>query len=318
MSAPPPGGIAQRGAAAERGRLVRPPQRLLDKLQPFDFSEANMGLRRADVVAFSAVAATTDTIILLRATNPSSLPYIGVLGFTPKPIDCKAKTAKADDWVDGHAVECAGLVVDPHCLSPKVFAGNQDKATECWQQFLRDQHRVKVKNGVDVFVRGAGKGFYAVDTARPSTTRRRHGCLMLSSQDLPKDFDPAASHTRAWMQRHMRYVHGDYDLYGIVDASAIDRKRGVNVQYVQHETFFDIENLFTHSTHDVQLKLNAAIGCDMVQHGEQVAYKFSADKIYVFAPDGGKWVVRQGVSDKEMPGMLSDLFRYVFGTEIKR
>jgi hypothetical protein len=120
------------------------------------------------------------------------------------------------------------------------------------------------------------------------------------------------------MQRHMRYVHGDYDLYGIVDASAIDRKRGVNVQYVQHEIIFDIENLFTHSTHDVQLKLNAAIGCDMVQHGEQVAYKFSADKIYVFAPDGGKWVVRQGVSDKEMPGMLSDLFRYVFGTEIKR
>ena len=141
---------------------------------------------------------------------------------------------------------------------------------------------------------------------------------MLSSQDPPKDFDPASSHTRAWMQRHMAYVHGDYDLYGIVDAAAIDRQRGVNVQHVHQEALFDIKNLFTHRTHDVQTMLNAAIGCDMVQHGEQVAYKFSADKIYVFAPNGGKWVIHQGVSDKEMPGMLSDLFRYVFGTELRQ
>jgi hypothetical protein len=316
MAAPPSGSITRRGAKAEMGRLLRPPQRLLEKLEPFDFAEVNLGLRRADVVAFSEVAAATDTIILLRTTNPKSLPYIGVKGYTAKPIDCKAKTAKADDVVDGYAVECAGLVVDPRCLSQKVFAGNEDKAAECWQKFVHDQHRIKVKDGVEVFSRGIGKGFYAVDTARPSTTQRHHGCLMLSSQGVPNDFDPARSHTRAWMQQHMAYVHGDYDLYGVVDAAAIDRKRGVNVQHVKHEMIFDTENLFTDRTHDVQKSLNAAIGSDMVHHGEQVAEKFIADKIYVFAPNGGKWLIRKGVSEKEMPGMLSDLFRYVFGTEV--
>jgi len=316
MPAPPSGSIARRGAKAEAGRLLTPPQRLLQQLQPFDFAEVNLGLRRADVVAFSEVAAATETIILLRTTNPKSLPYIGLKGYTPKPIDCKAKTAKVDDVVNGYAVECAGLVVDPRYVDQQVFAGDQDRAAECWQQFVSHRRPIKVKDGVEVFSRGKGKGFYAVDTAPPSTTRRHHGCLMLSCQDVPNDFDPARSHTRAWMQLHMAYLHGDYDLYGVVDAAAIDRKRGVNVQHVKREMIFDTENLFTDRTQDVQECLNAAIGCDMVHHGEQAAFSFSADKIYVFAPNGGKWLIRKGMSEKEMSGMLSDLFRYVFGTEI--
>jgi hypothetical protein len=218
--------------------------------------------------------------------------------------------------VDGHAVECAGLVVDPHRLSPKVFAGGDDNVAERWQQFVREHHRIKFKGGVDVFARKRDKGFYAVDTARPSTTRRHYGCLMLSSQDVPNEFDPARSHTRVWMQQHTAYVHGDYDLYGVIDARAVNRQSGVNVQHVMHEKLLGTKNYFTERTHDVQDRLNAAIGCDMVHHGEQVAQKFIADKVYVFDLNGGKWVIREGVSEQEMPGMLTDLFRYVFGTEI--
>jgi hypothetical protein len=44
--------------------------------------------------------------ILVRGTNKDSLNYIGRAGYTPKPIDCKAKTAKLGP--------CAGLVVNPH------------------------------------------------------------------------------------------------------------------------------------------------------------------------------------------------------------
>ena len=312
----PAGRIKRRGVQAERGRLMRPPQRLLDKLQPFAFSDAKVGLRRSDVAAFSAVAALTDTIILLRATNPDSVPYIGVKGYTAKPIDCKAKTAKSNDLVDGHVVECAGLVVDPRLLSPKVFDGGDDKVAKAWQGFVRDHPRIKVNGGAEVYSRKTVKGFYAVDTARPSTAQRHYGCMMLSSQDVPNDFDPARSHTRAWMQRNMAYIHGDYDLYGIIDAPAIDRQRGVNVLHVMEEPLLGAKNKFTERTHEVQDYLNAAIGCDMVHHGEQVAEEFTAGKIYVFDLNGGKWVIQEGVSEREMVGMLTDLFRYVFGTEI--
>jgi hypothetical protein len=306
----------RRGVQAERGRLMRPPQRLLDKLQPFDFSDANLGMRRGDVEAFLEVAAETETIILLRATNPESVRYIGVMGYTAKPIDCKAKTADSNDLVDGHMVECAGLVVDPSRLSPKVFDGGNAEVAECWQTFLHDNRRIKSKGGVEVFSRKEVKGFYAVDTARPSTTRRHYGCLMLSSQDVPHDFDPARSHTRVWMQRNMAYVYGDYDLYGVIDAAAIDRQRGVNVLHVMEEPLLGTKNYFTERTKDVQNRLNAAIGCDVVHHGEQVAYEFIADEIYVFDLNGRKWRIREGVSKQEMIGMLTDLFRYVFGSEI--
>lgn len=310
------GNIQRRESEAERARLIHPPERLLRQLQPFDFADRDLGIRRKDVVVFSAVATATETIILLRRTNPKSLPYVGVRGYVPKPIDCKAKTAIADGLIDGYQVECAGLVADPRVLEGKVFAGRLEETLECWRRFVRDHHRIKLGRGVEVFMRARGKGFYAVDTAPPSAILRHHACLLVSQQDVPTDFDPASSHTRAWMRQNMAYVHGDYDLYGIIDAAAIDPLHGVNVQVVQQETLLDTTNLFTRRTHEVQEMLNAAIGCDMVQHGEQVAYKFVADTLYVFAPSGGKWVIRGDQGSREMAGMLVDLFRYVFGTEI--
>ncbi|WP_295579187.1 hypothetical protein [uncultured Lamprocystis sp.] len=317
MAAPIPGSIARRGPAAERDRLVTPPRRLLDKLQPFSFADKDLGVRASDVRVFQQVALDTDTIILLRHTNPKSLLYIGKPGYTPKPIDCKAKTAKEDDLVGGQVMECAGLVVDPRLRSGTVFKGGLERALDSWKQFISGQHRVKLKDRVEVFLRANGKGFYAVDTHPPSILHRHHGCLMLSLQDVPKDFDPATGHTRDWMQRHMAYLHGDYDLYGVVDVVAINRAQGVQKQSVLEEMLFGMKNSFTARTSAVQTMLNAFIGCDIVQHGEQVAYQFAADKaIYVFAPNGGTWVIRPGRAEAEMPGMMMDLFRYVFGIEL--
>lgn len=147
------GRIQRRGPAAEQGRLVTPPRRLLDKLRALDLAEAKPGIRACDVAAFTKVARLTNTAILLRATNPKSLRFIGDKRYVAKPCDCKAKTATADDIVYGQIVECGGLVADPTRLS--------------------------------------GKGFFAVDTAPPDTLRRHHGCLLVTEQDMPKDFDPA-------------------------------------------------------------------------------------------------------------------------------
>jgi hypothetical protein len=317
MTEPSTGRMKQGSVESERGRLIRPPQRLLDKLQPFDYSDAKLGLRRGDVETFLKVAADTETIIVLRATNPESVRYIGVKGYTSKPFDCKAKTAKSNDLVREYFVECAGLVVDPSLLSRQVFDGNS-RVKDYWHDFTLDNRRMKSKDGVQVYPRKEGKGFYAVDTAPPSTTRRHYGCLMLSTQDPPKDFDPARSHTRAWMQQNMAYVHGDYDLYGVIDAAAIDRKRGVNALHAMDEPLSGSRNYFTERTKAVQKCLNDAIGFDMVHHGEQVAYEFKADNLYVFAPNGGKWRILEEKSKPEMIGMLADLFRYVFGSEVVR
>ena len=315
MAVPTPGKMQPRNAAAERGRLVTPPQRLLDKLKPLVADTANLGIRAADLKAFSAVAAATVTIIMVRSTNSASLPYIGVKGYSPKAIDCKPKTAKADDLSSGHVVECAGLVVDPTMVSQQVFKDKAKGAHECWQKFTRDHHAVNVRRGVHVWPRSGGKGFYAVDTAESSAIRRHRGCLMVSQQDVPSDFDPSSSHTRDWMQKHMTYIHGDYDLYGVLDFS-LEPRREVNKQYVQSDQQFGVKNLFTGRTKAVQAALNDAIGCDMVQHGEQAAYEFSADDIYVFTPDGRQSIIAKGKSDKEMAGMMSDLFRYVFASEL--
>lgn len=317
MSISNPGRITRRGPAAERDRLITPPRRLIDKLAPFSFADRDLGVRPQDVEIFQLVAADTDTIILLRHTNPKSLAYIGVQGYTPKPIDCKAKTAKADDLVDNYAVDCAGLVVDPRLLSSKLFGDKLDSALASWQHFMRDQHREKLKDRVEVFLRTKGKGFYAVDTHPPSAVYRHYGCLMLSLQDVPRDFDPAAGHTRVWMQRHMAYLHGDYDLYGVVDVVAIDRAKGIQKQAVMEEKLFGINNRYTECSKKVSDYLNGILGCDMVQHGEQVAFQFAADKaIYVFAPNGARWVIRLGLAEAEMPGMMMDLFHYVFGTDL--
>ncbi len=309
-----PGKMQPRGAAAERGRLITPPQRLLDKLRPLSPDDPGLGMRGCDVKVFSSVAGATATVILVRATNTRSLPYIGLKGYSAKAIDCKPKTAKTDEFVDGCVVDCAGLVVDPTML-PKVFRDEGKKARDCWEKFTDDTHRVKVKDGVHVYLRSGGKGFYAVDTAKPSTLRRHHGCLMISQQDVPADFDPAASHTRAWMDRHMTYIHGDYDLYGVLEAPSGPRTE-VNKQHVQTRKEFGIENRFTARTGIVKQAVNDLIGREMVQHGEQAALEFMADDIYVFTPHGKPQVIAKGRSEKEMAGMMSDLFRYAFGTEL--
>ena len=55
--------------------------------------------------------------ILVRDTNVASLKFIGLSGFRPKPIECKAKTANAP------AHRFSGLVVSPYLL-PEAFRPN--------------------------------------------------------------------------------------------------------------------------------------------------------------------------------------------------
>src|SRR5215467_283160 len=75
-------------------------------------------MRPKDVEAFALTALVYKVFILVRRTNPDSLQYIGMPGFIPKHIDCKAKTADNNVLLNGRLQEIAGLVVDPNIAGP--------------------------------------------------------------------------------------------------------------------------------------------------------------------------------------------------------
>ncbi|MFM2094601.1 MAG: hypothetical protein RIS70_1725 [Planctomycetota bacterium] len=135
-------------------------------------------MRAQDRKVFVEAAAKFDAWILVRRTNPASLPYIGRTGYVPKRIDCKPKTADFD--VPGRTL--AGLVADP-VRFPQAFSASKlaDGAVKKWQDFVRD-HGLAKPGGLSLF---------AIDENDKSP---HFGCLMMQG----------------------KYIHGDYDLYDII------------------------------------------------------------------------------------------------------
>src|SRR5207302_820037 len=85
-------------------------------------------MRAQDKAIFLEAARQFQVWILVRRTNRASLEYVARPGYTPKRIDCKAKTAD----VDTPPYKFAGLVVDP-TIHPKAFkADKAAKARDCW------------------------------------------------------------------------------------------------------------------------------------------------------------------------------------------
>lgn len=133
-------------------------------------------MRPIDKIVFSEAAHHFNVWLLVRRTNPKSLPYIGKSGYVAKRIDCKAKTADLDS--DGF--QTAGLVVDAS-IHPHAFkSGKGAKALGEWDSFARQQG-ISEKN----------EGRYTVDRDKKS---RHYGCVLFDG----------------------KYIHGDYDLYDII------------------------------------------------------------------------------------------------------
>ena len=88
-------------------------------------------IRQQDKAVFADAARHFNLWILVRRTNRESLPYIGLPGYTPKPIDCKAKTA--DSSYDSR-YRTAGLVVDPN-EHRRAFGPRLADALSEWKKF---------------------------------------------------------------------------------------------------------------------------------------------------------------------------------------
>lgn len=134
-------------------------------------------MRPQDKLVFASAAQRFSVWILVRRTNPASLKYVGRGGYTPKPIDCKAKTADCDVG----AYRLAGLVVDPNRWPEAYSSRRREDALKNWADFAEAQGLGSDSPG----------GRYDVD----EDPRSPHcGCVRLEGS----------------------YVHGDYDLYDII------------------------------------------------------------------------------------------------------
>lgn len=303
------------------------------RLKPFDWSAEGLGIRRADIDVFKAAATGFNQIILVRQTNVESLCYIGEKNFYPKPIDCKAKTAKRNVAIAFGSryihSRTAGLVADPTLVGAKAF-DDYDDALHCWQDFLKDKTPSEIADKV-YRRRGTNFGCYAVDTDLASPF---YGCLMISrsktierteidgqkigSTEGEKGFDEtAAQATAQWRNAvidrdqstrepvvRMQYLHGDYDLYALFDADDPPNDK------TDTEWINGVENKFGALFPSVQEFINNGIGAPMIQHGGQFRMKHKADTIYVFYPRGAVYVI----SELD-PTSVEEIFEVLYGFE---
>ncbi|MCC6343817.1 MAG: hypothetical protein IT166_16560 [Bryobacterales bacterium] len=192
-------------------------------------------MRPSDKRIFLDAAAHFQVWILVRRTNPASLRYVGQAGYTPKRIDCKAKTAD----IDIPPYTLAGLVVDPR-IHPRAFKpGKESKALAAWK-------------AMEPLIGHT----YKVDEDRNS---KHYGCLRLDGN----------------------YIHGDYDLYDIIDISQ-PRRNLAAVETLHGQPHRRGAKLLA-----VQQYVNERMGTPMVQHGGEAQYAdHSEQAIDAFGPNG--------------------------------
>ena len=123
-------------------------------------------MRHDDKRVFALCANALNYWILVRRTNSASLNYIGQEGFTPKPIDCKAKTADAGPH--------AGLVVEfDENNAWQIYREDKiNDARNCWEDFAAGPLR-------------EGTRGYAVQRADAKFA----GCVTLDGSYIYGDYD---------------------------------------------------------------------------------------------------------------------------------
>ncbi len=231
-------------------------------------------MRTKDKVAFRDAAKHLNCWILVREINSASLQYISSPGYTPKPIDCKPKTADSD----ANGKKLAGLVVAPTIHGSASFSSNKfPKAMGCWKDFLGQQ-------GVNA-------------CTEPGLTPQEQG--IKEAEDLNKksieygvDLDNRSVHYGC-LKFNNKWIHGDYDLKDIIlegqerrNLAAVEELCGQ--PHMRGPRFYRIQSF-----------INTRLGTSMIQHSGEAQYAdHSEDTIDVFGPKGqynhlvGVWEIR--------------------------
>jgi hypothetical protein len=219
-------------------------------------------MRPKDYKSFR-IAAMVQVYILVRQTNPQSVQWIGKPGYIAKPIECKPKTADTDLTIEGRSIETAGLVVNPELLGfSAVFKSERKagKAKDAWKKFVADHPPAQClpRDGKPIRTWVGAQPGWAVQMCKNS---EHYGCLMYST--YPQGLNG-------------KYVHGDYDLFGIAAAADSTTMRRLDEK---------LRGLRSPNTQSVQFSVNAMTGFALVKHGEQELFAdFEEEPLDVFFP----------------------------------
>lgn len=271
-------------------------------------------MRPQDVELFCQIAQFNHLYILVRRTNPASLQYIGVDGFTPKPCECKPKTADQNVSLqrDGQQIEshCAGLVVNPERVGDGAFksADKAVKARSFWAKYGRPlletgRYQVQEQPASPYFgcLMWSPGGLTAPAPTAVGPVGRRPGSAVHNPQPqrVARTAVPiAGAQGGIWLstpQTEFRplicddpyqppgaaYIHGDYDLYAVVHRA----KPGLNEIY--YSTVGEGGTPHTYSPVWIALRrlINNRIGAEMIQHGEQDTQEGHSDEtVDMFTP----------------------------------
>lgn len=255
-------------------------------------------MRQKDYKAFFDTARNFGVFILVRQLNEASVQYIGQREFVPKPLECKAKTAKRDfahpslGWL-----KVGGLVVDPTLPGFGAAFGvgpSHEDALKAWRAWMGP-------NGAETPLAVAGGGDGKPHTDRLICKRffvdldqksMHYGCVKWAKADAIR---VEAGTGRLVACCGSSYLHGDYDLYAIVPAL----NPAVNVRVTDPD-----RSGYKHTRGqlfmDVQGRLNSVFGVPMVRHGEEETFTATPkqdDVIYVFFPDGSAPACLNGPRD---------------------
>lgn len=222
-----------------------------------------LGMRARDVPVFQAAAVQKKVWILVRATNPKSLEYVGRKGYTPKPVDCKPKTADAP----GH--DAMGLVADPFVIPDAFKPGKRIKAQELWR---RNARFLKLP---------LPKGLRALPDLKTKKLAAANNVVLPSPPRMGYAVDPDPGPRFGCLRLNGDYLHGDYDLYDIVDVKSPQFHEGI-VGVLNGTMHIAIPRL-----DELRKYLNQKIGAPMIQHGgEAQLLDHSDQEIYLFTPAG--------------------------------
>jgi len=218
-------------------------------------------MRPGDAAAFRDAAVKVDCWILVRETNPASLPYIALADYVPKPIDCKPKTA--DKNADGKKL--AGLVIVPGFHPDAFSTAKKIEAVEEWASFL-------LKSGISPCTDAR---LSPSDRARDEAWR-----LMQARREYSVDVDVNSKHYGC-LKLNGKWIHGDYDLKDIV---VVGHERA---QLALISTLRGQPHMVGPRLKRVQDLVNPRIGKPMVQHSGSAQFQDHKDELIdVFSPRG--------------------------------